>query len=67
MCDFNWLWNLFNTSSNEVVDINDSKYQIIKELGRGGNSCVYEVQNQTTQELFALKRIIIGSVKEKNV
>ena len=41
------------------------KYMKIQELGAGGYSKVYRVQNQITSEIFACKELPINKIKDK--
>ena len=43
----------------------ESKYMKIQELGSGGYSKVYRVQNQITSEIFACKELPINKIKDK--
>lgn len=50
---FGTVFSVGSVASNKF----ESKYDIIKEIGRGGFSVVYQCQNKTTKEIFAVKII----------
>ena len=48
------------------IDIRNTKYKIIKELGRGGSGRVILVKSESDNKYYALKEIIIeGELKDK--
>jgi len=53
------------TSSKEKVTIQDSKYVVLREIGRGAYSIVHLVQQLTTKQLFALKRVTVFDKTQK--
>ena len=48
---------VFSIGSVVATNTFDSKYDIIKEIGRGGFSVVYQCQNKVTKETYAVKVI----------
>jgi eukaryotic-like serine/threonine-protein kinase len=46
------------TLPDEIIGIDNSKYRILEMLGRGGNGSVFECENATTGETFALKVLL---------
>ena len=43
---------------------NVDNYTIKKTLGEGTNGIIYQVQNNTTKKLYAMKKLIAGSIAE---
>lgn len=42
-----------------------SRYEIIKELGEGGNAIVYHVKSKIDNEEYALKELTVGGSEKR--
>jgi len=67
MCD---MWGLVKYFvpflGSEEIKLNNNKYTVVKELGRGGFSNVYLVEkNGSKKDLYALKRVALSSAKKE--
>ena len=49
------------------IFINSEKFEIIKELGHGGNGRVYQVLNKKDNKYYAIKRIPIENLTEDEI
>ena len=49
------------------IFINSKKFEIIKELGHGGNGRVYQVLNKKDNKYYAIKRIPIDNLTEDEI
>ena len=50
-----------------TLNINGQEYLIISELGKGGNGQVFKVQNKKDKKYYAMKKISIEYLNEKEI
>merc|ERR1719322_1428651 len=51
------------TSSNDVIKVNGNSYSILKKIGSGGSSVVYQVLDEE-RNLKAIKRVDLSEAEE---
>ena len=49
------------------IDINGNKYNIVGELGKGGNGQVFKVKKENDEIMYAIKKIAISNLSEDEV
>lgn len=52
------------SAKSKQISVNGKLYTVMKPLGRGGSSVVYQVLNQEMTDIFALKVVRLDSVDE---
>ena len=53
--------------SKMLIIIKNKEYKIIKELGKGGNGRVIQVESKSDKKYYAIKEIIINNEKKDKI